>query len=221
MTARRRKLLVAQAAVVLVVGMAFALLSPAANDRGGDTHEVPAVGAAKQPDARSDSGEAGSATRKNTVTNGKGSEVIKQPEGSGQKGLPGLSRGKATNVALINKPLPHTASSRGTVVEGFPLAVVPLAPDSVVGSSGVSSAASALQVSMQATTSRSPERVLAFYRSALSGSGFAESTIPAVGGSTAAAFTHHADNLVVTVSKSRPKGSTYSVYGTLHAGKPQ
>jgi hypothetical protein len=41
-----------------------------------------------------------------------------------------------------------------------------------------------------------------------------------VGGSTAASFAHQGDNLVITVTSSRSKRVTYTVFGTLHAGKP-
>lgn len=154
------------------------------------------------------------------VTNGKASEVTKQPEGSATNGLPGLARSvSAKNNSLVHKPLPKTASSRGKVVNGFPLAIIPLLPGSVAQTSGVSSTSTALQVSLQARNTHSPDTILAFYRKVLAALGFAESTAPSTGDSTAANFSRGADNLVVTVTKSRSKSAIYSIFGTLHAGK--
>lgn len=154
-----------------------------------------------------------------TVTNGKGSEVTKQPDGSAKNGLPGLSKSALTNNrSLVAKPLPKTASSRGKIVAGFPLKVVPLVSGSAVQTSGVSSTGSTLQVSVQAKNLRSPEKIFAFYRKALTAHGFTESAVPSAGGATGASFTHKDDNLVVTVTP-RSKGVTYTVFGTLHAGK--
>lgn len=160
---------------------------------------------------------------KNTVTDGRGSEVIRQPEGSAKGRLPGLTgtngtTTKSRSAPLIGTTLPRTASRRGAIVAGFPLTIVPLATGSSVRSSGLSATATTLQVSIQAVSSAAPDVVLAFYRAKLSAIGFDETAVPAVGGSTAAGFEHNADNLVVTTTKSRSGGTRYSVFGTLHTG---
>lgn len=156
-------------------------------------------------------------TSPNGVTNGEGSEVIRIPDGTAKKGLPGLSRTKpATQAALITRPLPKTASSRGRVVAGFPTAVVGVVPNSIVRSSGISSTDSTLQVSIVADNAKSPGGIIAFYRKALGAQGFAESSAPATGGSTASHFVRGADRLVVTTTPGA-KETSYSVFGTLHA----
>ena len=219
----RRRMMAGQLVVALVVVTGAFALDVAGPDDSSSTKALSPAGGTERSDATSSNGTegSGSSTSKKSgrVTNGNGSEVIKQSGGSAKNQLPGLRRKKsAKNGALVSRPLPKTASSRGTVVHGFPVTIVPIASGSRVQTSGVSSTATTLQLSVRATNPRSPDRVLAFYRKTLTAHGFAESAVPSVGGSTAASFAHNADNLVVTVTKSRSRGTTYTVFGTLHTG---
>jgi len=187
---------------------------------GGPGNDRDAATVTSSSGRGSNSGTGDSDPKSARVTNGKGSEVTKQPEGSATNGLPGLGKSaSAKNKSLVRKPLPETASTRGKVVSGFPLGVIPLVSGSNVQTSGVSSTAATLQISVQATNKRSPDKVLAFYRKVLTARGFAESIAPSTGNSTASSFRHNADNVVVTVTRTRSKGATYSIFGTLHAGK--
>ncbi|HZK35989.1 MAG TPA: hypothetical protein VFC57_03395 [Aeromicrobium sp.] len=229
MAMSRSRLIAAE--VVLVMGIVSVLLalgddgvnSPdvtrdASSKAGSNSHSADS-GTDSSGSTSDASGRSGS-KKADRLTDGKASEVISQPESPAANGLPGLTRQKrAKNSSLISRPLPKTASSRGKIVDGLPVTIVPVAAGSTVQSSGVSSTATTLQVSIQATSTRSPGKVLAFYRAALSAHGFAESTVPSVGGSQAAGFAHNADNLIVTVTKSGTKGTAYSVFGTLHTGK--
>lgn len=219
----RLRLLVVLVVGCIVLGGLFALgrtEGPASLKGAGDTS--PSGGTAR---AQQRSGSDGSTTDTGgdrTATQKRKSETINTASGSATKGLPGITaKAKGGGGALISRPLPKTASGRGMVVAGFPAGVIPLASASSVQSSGISSAGTKMQVSIVATSSRSPDRILLFYRTALARSGFVESAAPAVGGSTAASFAHEADNLVVTVTRTSPKASTYSVYGTLHTGGRQ
>lgn len=209
----RRKLVGGSSALAVALVIGLLVLDSPWSDHG-DTR------APSSSEAGSNKGTGSGSKKTDRITDGKGSEVTKLPEGSATNGLPGLSKKPpAKDTWLISQPLPETASTRGKVVKGFPLAIVPVPSGSAVESSGVSSKAKALQVSILATNKRSPEEILTYYRTALTAHGFGESTVPAVGGSTAASFEHGLDNLVVTVTRTRSKGSTYSVFGTLHAGK--
>lgn len=208
----------------VVTGLVLASALVAANGRdwnGGERDTSSSTASAKTAGTsdpvdspKSDNGVSG-----NEVTNGDGSEVIRQPEGSGAKGLPGLSKVKpSTKTPLISSRLPPTASSRGSIVAGFPVSVIPLAPGSVVRSSGVSSAAKTLQVSIVANSPKSRGTVLRFYRQELSALGFAESSAPAADGSAASRFKRGADQLVVT-TKAGAKNTSYSLFGTLHVNE--
>ncbi|WP_162891298.1 hypothetical protein [Aeromicrobium sp. A1-2] len=136
------------------------------------------------------------------------------------KGLPGLSKStsSAKKGALLSGPLPQSASLRGGLVAGFPRSVIPVLPGSKLGSSGVSSTAKTLQVSVVATSPKSPNAVLAYYRGVLSKQGFTESSAPAAAPSTAASFRRGADGIVVTVTRSSRTVTNYSLFGTLRAG---
>ncbi|MET0928327.1 MAG: hypothetical protein ABWX74_02365 [Aeromicrobium sp.] len=152
----------------------------------------------------------------NDVTNGDGTEVIRQPEGSEASGLPGLRAVRSDPTESLLRAAPPTASRRGALVTGFPVSVVPVLPGSSLGSSGVSSTRDAVQVSIVATSPRSSDAVLAFYRRALRGHDFVESVVPAAAGAVAAGFRRGSDHLVVTTTRDASETS-YSVFGTLHA----
>lgn len=157
--------------------------------------------------------------RVNEVTDGDGSEVIRQPDGSAASGLPHLpAAGSASRGPLITaSAVPRTASRLGALVTGFPTSVIPVLPDAAVASSGVSSSQDVVQLSLVANSSRSPDAVRAFYRRALTGLGFVESVVPASGGSVGAGFTRGADHLVVTTG-THARTTRFSVFGTVHAG---
>ena len=158
-----------------------------------------------------------SAPRDNGVTNGDGTEVIRRPEGSGASGQAGLRPTESVSTgSLVKTPLPQTASREGALVAGFPASVVPVLPGSAVDSSGVSSSRDAVQVSIVASSPRSRDAVLAFYRRQLGAQGFAESVVPGSAGSVGAGFMRGTDHLVVTTTAAGQKTS-YSLFGTLHA----
>lgn len=212
---RRRRVI--GSAVVTGLVLASALVAANSRDWNGDERDTSSSTASAKTGGTSDPVD--SSVSDNGVTNGDGSEVIRQPEGSGAKGLPGLSKVKpSTKTSLITSRLPPSASSRGSIVAGFPVSVIPLAPDSVVRSSGVSSTAKTLQVSIVANSAKSRGTVLRFYRQALSALGFAESSAPAADGSAASSFKRGADHLVVT-TKAGAKNTSYSLFGTLHVNE--
>lgn len=181
-----------------------------AADKGGQ-------GASGGSGKASDKASGASSDKGSIATAKRRSEVQSESQPAGATGLPGISGKKAGNGPLIEAPLPATASKEGGIVAGFPAGIIPVATGSSVTSSGVSSAGSRLQVSIVATSSKSPEWVLKFYRSALGKSGFESAVAPAVGGSTAATFIHSVDSLVITATRTKTSLTTYSVFGTLNA----
>lgn len=155
-------------------------------------------------------------TSSNPVTDGDGSEVIRQGEGTKVKGMPGLRQAKRViDRSFLTAPLPASASAVDAVAKGFPVSVIPLLGGASVQSSGVSTTSTAMQVSIVASSSKSPKAVLGFYRKALSARGFVEGSAPAVGGSTASKFKRGAEHLMVTTT-ARGSNTTYSLFGTLH-----
>ena len=93
------------------------------------------------------------------------------------------------------------------------------APRSVVASSTRSSLEGAVQVAIVATKHASAEAVLGYYRGRFARFGFTEFQVPAVGGSSAAAFRHGRDRVVVTVTPGTRGSVDYSVFGILHSAR--
>lgn len=215
----RWKMIAAATAGVLAVVVGLAAVGAGGSDGSDPTRSASTRSGTSTHTEESKKGSP-SETASKAGNDGTDSEVIREPEGSAKNGLPGLDRTKpSTKGSLITGRLPTTASRNGDIVAGFPTALLPLPSGSVVRSSGVSSASNILQVSIVANSSKSPGSVLAFFRRVLSAHGFAESRAPAVGGSTAAAFSRSADDIVVTVTGASRSTSIYSLFGTLHAGK--
>lgn len=116
-------------------------------------------------------------------------------------------------VPLTKSPV--TRSQRGAIAKGFPVKVVPVINGSSVQTTGLSSTSNTVQVSITAINTKPPNAVLEFYRAKLSAIGFAETSVPSVGGAMAAGFKRKRDRLVVTVAKSASGGTKYSIFGTL------
>lgn len=119
---------------------------------------------------------------------------------------------------LVSKPLPATASARGSIVAGFP-AVIPKAPKSTVAFSSVATQGTRMQVGLDATSGISPADVLSYYRTTFTRLGLVATSAPAVTGSTALVFVRGANGITVTVSDApgTPR-SHYTVTAVFRAG---
>ena len=95
--------------------------------------------------------------------------------------------------------------------------VLVAAPRSVVASSTRSSNEGAVQIAIVASKHASTDAVLRYYRGRLARFGFTEFQVPAVGGSSAAAFRQGQDRVVVTVTPGLRGSVDYSVFGILHS----
>lgn len=215
-------------ATVVTAGIVAALVLPQIGDAPGgrDRPSSSSASGGAADEARSDGkksdGKKSDGKKSGVVASEiTGSTVVTQPEGDGSAsasdGLPGLEPVKPAS-SLISTPLPKTASKLDGVVAGFPQDVVPLPSGVVIESTGVSATAKSLQVSLVADSRRSARNLLAFHRRALTALGFTERSTPATGGSVATSFVKGEDHLVVTATAG-PKRTTYSVFGTLHAGR--
>jgi hypothetical protein len=118
---------------------------------------------------------------------------------------------------LVTTPFPKAATARGAIVQGFPTAVIPLAPRSSVTYSSVSPDRTRLGAGLDATSTLPPDEVLGYYRTALAPLGLVATTAPAVGGSMAVAFVRGPSTVTVTASAAAG-GSRYSIHGVLVAG---
>lgn len=175
-----------------------------ATPRDGETTSPsdPTEGAA--PTEKSGTGDPGERTS---------SEVLPAPEKKSPIGLPP----SPPLPPLVTTPLPPTASAADALVDGFPVAVIPLNPDTAVQTSSVASAENRLQVTLTASTSATAEAVLEFYRVSLAAHNLVDSVAPAATGSTALLFSRGADTILLTVTPAESGGTTYSVFGAFTA----
>ena len=141
------------------------------------------------------------------------SEVLPAPEKKSPVGLPP----SPPLAPLVTTPLPPTNSAADSLVDGFPVAVIPLNPDTTVETSSVASAENRLQVTLTAITSSTPDAVLEFYRVALAANNLVDSVAPAATGSTALLFSRGADTILLTVTPTESGGTTYSVFAAFTA----
>lgn len=145
------------------------------------------------------------------ASEGDGSEVIPQPQDTAPR-LDELYDDAPAAESLAEAPADGSAT--GELVDGFPVGVIDLLPDATVTSSAVSGDGERVQVSLEATAPVSPDEVLGHYRARFVAGGFAEAVVPAVDGTTAAAFSRSGDSLVVS-SRTAGDDTVYSVTGVL------
>jgi hypothetical protein len=115
-----------------------------------------------------------------------------------------------TQPPMLTGPTPATATAVNAVVDGFPEAI-PIADRSDVLTSDVAVEDHRVRVSLTATSPSSGADVLAEYDSALAATGFHPAEAPAVGGSTARAYSRGSESVTVTVTPAAAGASRYSV----------
>ncbi len=142
------------------------------------------------------------------------------PEQPGEESayrLPGV-RDAAPAPLPSREDLPSEAVfARGRLVDGYPARLLPGTPGGSVVSSSVAPSADRVQVALVGVRARPPQRVLRFYRAAMSGAGFREVPVRAGGGSAAAAFARGGSRVVVTVDLTGTRD--YSLFASLVVGR--
>lgn len=114
---------------------------------------------------------------------------------------------------LMTGRIPANASALDRIVAGFP-SVMPLAAQSTVLTSSISSSGTRLQATLDATSELSPTMVADFYRSAFAALSLAGSDVPATEGSIGMIFSRGRDSVTLTVTP-RGDGTRYSLFGVL------
>lgn len=127
--------------------------------------------------------------------------------------VPVLPRSKPLQP-LFAGPVPKAAGVRGKLVSGFP-ANLPVVAESLIKTSSVSSSDGRMQVTLDATAPRAPQDIIAFFQSALGKYGLSPTSVPAVGGSTALAFSNASTSITLTVTPSGKHSSRYLLFGVL------
>lgn len=119
-------------------------------------------------------------------------------------------------AALISLPLPPAASSLGEIVAGYPSAVMPALPGSVVDHSSVAAQGSRLQAALEARVTVDTADILAFYRQHFAPLGLLESPVEATKRRTMLSFAR-ADGAVTLSVTAVAGGSSYLLFGVFTA----
>jgi len=119
-------------------------------------------------------------------------------------------------TALVSLPLPPAASSRGEIVDGYPLDVMPNVPDSSVEHSSVVTEGDRLQAALEARTTAGTADILAFYRQHFAPLGLLESPTTSAKRSSTLSFARGDDSVTLSVT-AVAGGSTYVLFGVFTA----
>lgn len=106
-------------------------------------------------------------------------------------------------------------TATGKLVAGFP-DTIPTAPHSDVDVSSLTSEGARVQATFTATSSQASTDILAFYRAQFAKFGLLDAPAPAVGGSTAVAFTRDDDSITLSLTPV-DGGVEYVIFGALTA----
>ena len=114
---------------------------------------------------------------------------------------------------LMTGDLPADASALQKIVAGFPR-VIPIAEQSTVVASSVSSSGNRVQATLEATTTQSPASVTEYYRTVFAALSLPGTSTPASGGSSGTVFSRGGDSVTLTV-KPDGDGAHYSLFGAI------
>ncbi|MET3949941.1 hypothetical protein [Arthrobacter sp. UYEF36] len=120
-------------------------------------------------------------------------------------------------VPLISLPLPATASSQGTIVDGFPGDVIPFPEGTTVVSTAVSAADGSLQVSADCIVALTQDSVAGHFQQVLGGLKFWSEPVPAAEGQRSVRFSRGADSVTLTASTTGTGSTRFMLLGNLHA----
>lgn len=141
-----------------------------------------------------------------------GSEVqTPAPEQSDSNGLPPLPE----VAPRVTAPLPESAQSEGTLVDGFPTAEMAPANASEVLSSTIATEGERMQVSLMARTDADQDSILQHYRQTWSALGLTDAA--QTGGSAELVFADAFTNLSLVFSPTSGTGTVYTLYGVYRA----
>ena len=116
--------------------------------------------------------------------------------------------------SLLTGSLPASARAKGRVADGFPASLKAM-PGSDVHSSSLSSDGGRLQAALDASVTKTPADVIAYYQSVFGALGLTSTPAPAVSGSTAYSFSRGTSSITLTVDPAGMAGSRYVVFATL------
>ena len=194
--AMRRVVIVVAVVVVLGLGIALWLAFGPNSGRGaGDASPDPASSASSEPTTGPLPG----------ATPTTGSEVLPPSEGGGSDRLPP----RTVQAPLVAAPLPPSASALGSLVDGFPSAIVgPMSGSDVVESS-IATEGDRMQVTLTARTDATADAVTKHFEASWSALGL-HSTPDA--GTAALTFAGPYESMTLAFSTGTGTGTVYMIY---------
>ncbi|WP_168626095.1 hypothetical protein [Cryobacterium sp. BB307] len=118
---------------------------------------------------------------------------------------------------LVTRPLPKSGAAEGELVPGFPSDLLPTPAGATVISSSVATEGDHMQAGVAATSTLTPDEVVAFYRAAYASLGLTDRPMNAIPGSSAYAFSRGDNTITLTVTPAE-SGSAFSLFGAFRAG---
>lgn len=118
---------------------------------------------------------------------------------------------------LVTRPLPKPGAAEGELVPGFPSDLLPTPAGSAVVSSSVATEGDHMQAGVTATSTLTPDEVVAFYQATYASLGLTDRQTNAIPGSTAYAFSRGDNTITLTVAPAE-SGSAFSLFGAFRAG---
>jgi len=118
--------------------------------------------------------------------------------------------------ALVNAPLPATASAQGKIVEGFPSQVLSFPDTTVIVFTAVSSSGDTLQATAEGIVEVTAEKVTGHFQQVLLSAGFRSEEAPAAVGQQALRLTRGNDSVSVTLSTTGTGSTRFSLLGNFH-----
>ena len=173
--------------------------------------------------AEAPSGAASQGTGNGASTPTAGSADSSAPAPSGREVLPPVSAtpsglpAPSPPAALINLPLPATASAKGKIVDGFPADVISFPKGTVFISTAVSSSDGFLQVTADAVVAQSQDSVVGHFQQVLGPLKFWSEPVPSAQGQRAVRFSRGSDSVTLTTSPTGTGGTRIMLLGKLHA----
>lgn len=119
-------------------------------------------------------------------------------------------------AALVDAPLPNTASATGKTVEGFPSGVISFPDGTVVVFTGISSHDTTLQATAEGIVESGTDKVLGHFQQILQPAGFLFEAAPAVAGQQGMRFVRGKDTVSVTLSATGTGSTRFSLLSNLH-----
>ena len=146
-------------------------------------------------------------------TPAEGSEVPDPDEAAPEASGPGGAEPTPDTTPFVGTTLPSSGSATGELVEGFPEPIMTPMTESDVLDSSIATEGDAMQVTLVARSTASPDEIREHYRSVWAGSGLEPAGTQASG----AAFANASTSLTLAFTPESGTGTVYVLFGVFRS----